>query len=175
MAGSDDGASATLTDTLIDRRRALLGPAYRLFYSEPVHLVRGEGTWVYDRDGNAYLDAYNNVPSVGHCNPRVVEAIARQAATLNVHTRYLDERLLDYAERLTATFPPELSQLMLTCSGTEANELAYLIARAVTGGTGFIVTENAYHGNSVAISELSPVYGDTVAIPRTTRCIPPPD
>ena len=83
---------------LIKRRQELLGPAYRLFYDSPFHPVRGEGVWLYDKDGNAYLDAYNNVPCVGHCQPDVVDAIRRQAQTLNTHTRYLGETILEYAE-----------------------------------------------------------------------------
>ena len=90
---------------MIARRRRLLGPAYRLFYAEPVHVVRGEGVWLYDQAGRAYLDAYNNVASVGHCHPHVVEALSRQAATLNTHTRYLHQSVLDYAERLLGYFP----------------------------------------------------------------------
>src|SRR5260370_38664933 len=92
---------------LIARRERLLGPAYRLFYEHPVHIVRGEGVWLYDPAGVRYLDAYNNVASVGHCHPHVVEALSRQAATLNTHTRYLNELILDYAERLIGHFPPE--------------------------------------------------------------------
>ncbi len=83
---------------LVERRMRLLGPAYRLFYDNPVHIVRGEGVWLYDPEGNAYLDVYNNVASVGHCHPHVIEALAKQAATLNTHTRYLNETVLDYAE-----------------------------------------------------------------------------
>src|SRR6201999_673688 len=92
---------------LLARRQRVLGPSYKLFYEEPVHLVRAEGVYMYDANGDRYLDVYNNVPSVGHCHPRVVEAIAKQAATLNTHTRYLHELILDYAERLIATFPTE--------------------------------------------------------------------
>ena len=88
----------------VERRASLLGPAYKLFYRHPVRVVRAEGVHLFDADGQAYLDAYNNVPSVGHCHPRVVEAIARRAATLNTHTRYASELILDYAERLLATY-----------------------------------------------------------------------
>src|SRR3569833_996012 len=91
---------------LIARREKLLGPAYRLFYENPVHVVRGEGVWLYDPQGNAYLDAYNNVVSVGHCHPHVVQAIAKQAAVLNTLTRYLNETVVTYADRLLATRPP---------------------------------------------------------------------
>src|SRR5687768_8820225 len=95
-------------DELLRRRHRVLGRHSPLFYDEPLHLVRGEGVWVYDAEGRAYLDVYNNVPCVGHCHPRVVEAIARQTATLNLHTRYLDEHLVAYAERLTASFADPL-------------------------------------------------------------------
>jgi 4-aminobutyrate aminotransferase-like enzyme len=160
---------------LIARRERLLGPAYRLFYANPVHLVRGEGAWLYDADGNAFLDVYNNVASVGHCHPHVVEALSRQAATLNTHTRYLTDGILDYAERLLALFPQELEHVMFTCTGSEANDLAYRTARASTGGTGMIVTELAYHGVTIAISEMSPSLGDGITLPPHVRTVPAPD
>ena len=97
------------TRDLITRRAAALGPAYRLFYREPLEFVRGERAHLFDRDGADYLDAYNNVPSVGHAHPRVVAAIAEQAALLNTHTRYLSEATIDYAEQLLATFPAAAS------------------------------------------------------------------
>ena len=160
---------------LIERRAQLLGPAYRLFYANPVHLVRGEGVWLYDANGNAFLDVYNNVASVGHCHPHVVAALSRQAATLNTHTRYLTDGILDYAERLLATLPDELAHVMFTCTGSEANDLAYRAARAFTGGTGMIVTKLAYHGVTIAISEMSPSLGDGIAIPSHVRTVPAPD
>lgn len=160
---------------LVERRAKALGPAYRLFYETPVHLVRGEGVWLYDRAGEAYLDTYNNVACVGHCHPRVVEAIARQAATLASHTRYLHEGILDYAERLLATFPAELGHVMFTCTGSEANDLALRIAREHTGGTGVIVTENAYHGVTARLSELSPSLGAGVPLGAHVRTVPAPD
>lgn len=132
-----------------------MGPAYRLFYQEPLHLVRGEGVWLYDNNGHKYLDCYNNVASVGHCHPYVVEALSKQASTLNTHTRYLHENVVIYAERLGNTLPGDLSVCMPVCTGTEANELAFRIARAVTGRDGAIVTEQSYHGNSIIVSELS--------------------
>jgi 4-aminobutyrate aminotransferase-like enzyme len=162
------------TDTLLARRRKLLGPACSLFYNEPLHIVRGEGVWLYDADGRRYLDMYNNVPHVGHCHPRVVEAIARQSSRLNTHTRYLHELVLDYAERLTATLPEGLDVAMFSCTGTEANELALRIARAVTGGTGVIVTDYSYHGNSQAISEISTEYTRD-ALPPHVVAVPAPD
>ncbi|MBR0755472.1 aspartate aminotransferase family protein [Bradyrhizobium jicamae] len=144
------------TQAMIERRNRLLGPAYRLFYEEPVQFVRGEGVWLYDPAGQRYLDAYNNVACVGHSHPRVVEAIAKQAATLNTHTRYLHETILDYAERLLATFPAEIGNIMFTCTGSEANDLALRVARTCTGGTGIVVTQTAYHGVTGALAEISP-------------------
>jgi len=140
---------------MIERRRELLGSAYRLFYDEPVHIVRGEGVWLYDADGKKYLDMYNNVPHVGHCHPQVVEAITKQLGTLNTHTRYLHENVIELAERLAGKFPQELDNVMFSCTGSEANELALRIARTVTGGAGIIVTDFAYHGNTQAIYEIS--------------------
>jgi 4-aminobutyrate aminotransferase-like enzyme len=160
---------------LVARRAKALGPAYRLFYETPVHLVRGEGVWLYDAEGRAYLDTYNNVASVGHCHPFVVAATARQAGIFASHTRYLHDTVLDYAERLLATFPPELSHVMFTCTGSEANDLAFRIARAHTGGTGFIVTENAYHGVTYAIAGMSPSLGEGVPLGEHVRVVRAPD
>ncbi|MDE3813118.1 aspartate aminotransferase family protein [Sinorhizobium meliloti] len=160
---------------LIARREKVLGPAYRLFYEKPLHLVRGEGVFLYDAAGERYLDAYNNVSSVGHCHPRVVEAITRQTAVLNTHTRYLHEGIVDYAEALTATFPEALSQAMFTCTGSEANDLAVRIARFVTGGTGIIATELAYHGLTSAVAEFSPSLGESVTLGPHVRTVSAPD
>src|SRR5471030_2548681 len=106
---------------MVARRARLLGLSYRLFYDEPVHLVRGERVWLWDADGRRYLDMYNNVPCVGHCHPRVVAALTQAAGTLNTHTRYLHEGVLALAETLLATMPHEIGQVMFTCTGSEAN------------------------------------------------------
>ncbi|GAB3124159.1 aspartate aminotransferase family protein [Glaciibacter psychrotolerans] len=150
---------------LVGRRERLLGNAYRLFYDQPVEIVRGSGTLLYDADGTEYLDVYNNVPSVGHSHPRVVEAIARQAAQLNTHTRYLNRGIVDYSSDLLATLPDGLDNAMFTCTGSEANDLALRLAKAVTGHAGVIVTRNAYHGVTTEIAAISPSLGglDTVA------------
>lgn len=142
---------------IIKRRERLLGPNVRVFYNEPVHLVRGEGTWVYDADGRKYLDCYNNVPHVGHCHPHVVEAICKQAALLNTHTRYLHEGILDYVERLTATFADNITTAIMVCSGSEANDVALRMAQAITGKTGVIAGDHTYHGNTSAVTHLSTV------------------
>jgi 4-aminobutyrate aminotransferase-like enzyme len=160
---------------MIERRRNLLGSAYRLFYDQPVHIVRGEGVWLYDADGNKYLDMYNNVPHVGHCHPHVVEAICKQIQTLNTHTRYLHENVIELAERLTAKFPDELDNVMFSCTGSEANELALRIARTVTGGTGIVVTDFAYHGNTKAIFEISTEDVPQDQVPDYVVTVPSPD
>ena len=172
---STAGDLAPAERALIERRQALLGPAYRLFYAEPVHAVRGEGVWLFDPAGERYLDVYNNVACVGHCHPHVVAAMARQAGVLNTHTRYVNEVILDYADKLLGYFPPGLSQVMFTCTGSEANDLALRVARSVTGGTGVIVTSLAYHGVTIAISEMSPSLGAGITLGEHVRTIPAPD
>jgi 4-aminobutyrate aminotransferase-like enzyme len=146
------------SDSLLERRYRVLGRNSPLFYDKPLHLVRGEGVWVYDADGRRYLDAYNNVPHVGHCHPRVVAALCGQAAKLNTHTRYLDENVVAYAERLTSLFDAQLSMAMFCCTGSEANELALRIARDCSGGLGIISTAWAYHGNTAAVMQVSSLF-----------------
>ncbi|WP_288949446.1 aminotransferase class III-fold pyridoxal phosphate-dependent enzyme [uncultured Paracoccus sp.] len=146
----------TTQDTaLLQRRHQVLGRHALLFYDEPLHLVRAQGVWAEDSAGRKYLDAYNNVPHVGHCHPYVLEAMQRQARLININTRYLHGNVVDYAEKLAATFAPELSLVMPVCTGTEANELALRMARHVTGSRGIIVTDFSYHGNSLALAEAT--------------------
>lgn len=140
---------------LLARRARLLGAKSQLFYDDPVELVRGEGVWVHDAEGKRYLDAYNNVAHVGHCHPHVVEALRRQAELLNTHTRYLHTAILDYVERLAGTFAPGLSSAIMTCTGSEANDIALRMAQAVSGNMGIIATDATYHGNTAAVSQLS--------------------
>jgi 4-aminobutyrate aminotransferase-like enzyme/aminoglycoside phosphotransferase (APT) family kinase protein len=147
------------TEELLRRRSAALGSALTgLTYRNPVHVVRGEGIWLFDADGRRLLDAYNNVPVVGHCHPRVTEAVVRQTRLLNTHSRYLYEPLVELAERLVATMPPEteLDAVMLVNSGSEANDLAWRLATVATGHSGAIVTEFAYHGVTTAVADFSP-------------------
>ncbi|NBZ88121.1 aspartate aminotransferase family protein [Stagnihabitans tardus] len=162
------------TEALVARRQRLLGPAYRLFYETPVHFVRAQGAWLYDAQGAAYLDCYNNVASLGHAHPRVLEATARQAAIYASHTRYLNDTVLDCAEKLLSHFPPELSQVMFTCTGSEANDLALRICFAATGGTGLVVTENAYHGVTHLMAGASPSLGPGVNLGPHVRTVPAP-
>ena len=163
------------TAAKIERRDRLLGPAYRLMYERPLEIVRGEGAWLYDPKGRGYLDIYNNVTSLGHCHPAVVEAIQRQVATLATNTRYLHDTILELAERLLATAPEtRLAHLMLTCTGSEANDLAYRIAKVHTGGTGVIVTDTAYHGITDTVSQFSPSLGLSVDLGPHVRLVPAP-
>ena len=160
VAAELGGTSGTVVSSeLAERRARTTGRLLTaLTYSRPVHVVRGEGVWLFDADGTRLLDAYNNVPVVGHCHPRVTEAVVRQTRTLNTHARYLYEPLVHLAERLLATLPAELGldTVMLVNSGSEANDLAWRIATSTTGHTGALVTEEAYHGVTTAIAELSP-------------------
>jgi 4-aminobutyrate aminotransferase-like enzyme len=162
-------------DELLERRQRVLGRNAPLFYERPVHLVKGKGVWVTDADGRDYLDVYNNVPCVGHCHPHVVEAIATQAGILNIHTRYLHETVVRYAERLTATFDPSLNAATFTCSGTESNELALRMARFRTGGEGIIVSDFTYHGNSRAVAALTTCFPVGEPFPDFARAVPVPD
>ncbi|NEJ90778.1 aminotransferase class III-fold pyridoxal phosphate-dependent enzyme [Rhizobium leguminosarum] len=160
---------------LLARRERLLGRNMSTFYDDPVQLVRGEGVWLWDADGRKYLDCYNNVPHVGHCHPRVVDAITRQASTLNTHTRYLHEGILDYVERLTSTFDKSLNTAIMTCTGSEANDIALRMAQAVTGKTGVIATNHTYHGNTAAVSQLSTRMPPVGGFGGHVRHVPAPD
>src|SRR5215470_9805668 len=159
------------TTTLAARREKALGTGAPLFYEVPLHIVRGEGVYLYDPDGRRYVDMYNNVPCVGHGNPDVVEAMARQQATLNVHSRYLHEGIVAFAERLANLHGPTIESVVFTCSGTEANEVALRMARLKTGKAGIVCTNATYHGNSEAVGKMTRIgagqntAGDVRAIP----------
>jgi 4-aminobutyrate aminotransferase-like enzyme len=140
---------------LVARRKAALGPTYQNFYDEPLHLVRGSGSKLWDAAGREYVDCYNNVVSVGHCHPRVVDALCQQAATLNTHTRYLHSGIVELGEMLIDRLPGDIDTCIFTCTGSEANDLATQIARHVTGNQGVIVTESSYHGVSELTRHLS--------------------
>ena len=165
---------ASLTERL-RRREKLFGAASVLFYDRPLEFLRAEGCWLFDAAGAAYLDAYNNVPSVGHCHPRVVAAAARQLGTLNIHNRYLHETVLQLAERLLATLPTSLSNVTFACTGSESNDLALRLAREFTGGHGVIVTTAAYHGNTALVTDVSPSSYKRGGPPAHVRAIAPPD
>lgn len=160
---------------LLERRRLILGTGTPLFYDEPLHLVRGEGVWVYDADGQRYLDVYNNVPHVGHCHPHVVDCVSRQLATLNLNTRYLHENVVNYGERLTATTSFEKAGVFFTCTGTESNELALRIARHLTGGTGILASSFNYHGNSAVLASICTAFPVPEKFPDFARLVHVPD
>jgi 4-aminobutyrate aminotransferase-like enzyme/Ser/Thr protein kinase RdoA (MazF antagonist) len=152
-----------LQNALLSRRRRLLGAHAELAYDTPIDLVRGSGVWVFSADGRRFLDVYNNVPHVGHANPLVVDAVRVQASRIASNTRYLDKVILDYAERLTRSLPGELNACLFVNSGSEANDIAWQIARLRTGNAGAIVTEHAYHGITEALISLSPEISSTKA------------
>jgi 4-aminobutyrate aminotransferase-like enzyme len=164
-----------MTNDLMARRESVLGSNVPTFYEVPLHLVRGQGVWVWDDKGQKYLDCYNNVPHVGHCHPHVVAAISEQAATLNIHTRYLHDGIIEFAERLTAKFQSQLDQVIMVCSGSEANDIALRMAQAITGKTGIISTDNTYHGNTMAVSQLSSRKPPIGGYAANIRHIPAPD
>ncbi|MFJ5695750.1 aspartate aminotransferase family protein [Arthrobacter sp. NPDC093125] len=176
--GFDPNRLGELPDQMqknIRRRDQSLGPGYRLFYDTPLEIVRGKGVTLFDRDGNDYLDVYNNVPSVGHAHPRVISAVHEQMQTLNTNTRYVQESILDYSEDLLSTFPAELGHVMFTCTGSEANDLAMRVAKYATGNQGVIVTSGAYHGLTTEVASFSPSLGAGVPLGANVRVIDSPD
>ena len=168
-------AASASDDELVTRRRVLGSALEPLTYATPLHLVRGQGAWMEDAHGRRYLDAYNNVPVVGHAHPRVVEAIARQAALLNTNTRYLHEHVVELAERLTASMPDGLDTVMFVNSGSEANDLAWRLATTVTGANTGIVTDWAYHGVTHAIADFSPSEWPRGVQPAAVETYPAPN
>ena len=160
------------------RRRAVFGANLSIAYRDPVRTVRGWKQYLFDDEGRRYLDAYNNVPHVGHAHPRVVDAAVRQMALLNTNTRYLNDQLAEYAERLTATLPSPLDVCMLVNSASEANELALRLARAHTKARDMIVLDAAYHGNTTSLIDISPYKHDGpggTGAPYWVHTIPLPD
>src|SRR5689334_19879424 len=147
-------------DETLAARKRLLGGNLTLSYRNPVKIVRGEMQYLFDDEGRRYLDAYNNVANVGHCNPRVVAAGVEQMRVLNTNTRYLHDLIVRYAERLTATLPEPLRVCYFVNSGSEANELALRLARAHTKARDLIVLDHAYHGNTNTLVDISPYKHD---------------
>ena len=180
MAPSPGGSPAALPGAArpaaravdLARRQRLMGAGAELFYEKPLHLVRGAGVWLYDAQGRAYLDVYNNVPHVGHTHPTVVAAIQKQTALLATHTRYLHENILEYSEQLTARLPPHLDACIFVNSGSEANDVAWRMAQMATGHRGGLVMEHAYHGITEAAAALTPSLGRP-RDPRVGTIAPP--
>lgn len=163
---------------LLALRRERLGHNLSLSYREPLKIVRGAGQYLYDENGDAYLDCVNNVCHVGHCHPHVVRAGQRQMELLNTNTRYLHDNIIEYAQRLTATLPAPLSVCFFTNSGSEANELALRLARAYTCRRDVICVDHAYHGNTQQLIDVSPYKFNRKGgqgKPETTHIAPLPD
>jgi len=160
--------------SLKSRRDLALGSGAELFYNEPLEIVRGEGAYLFDKAGKRYIDMYNNVPCVGHANEAVVKAMAEQQATLNVHSRYLHEGVVRFAERLASLHHEDIESVVFSCSGTEAVEVALGMARVVTGRRGIVCTEAAYHGNSELVGSLN-YLGNRESGIGEIRCFPYPD
>jgi 4-aminobutyrate aminotransferase-like enzyme len=137
-------------------RRSTIGSNLSIAYRDPVKIVRGWKQYLYDDEGRCFIDAYNNVPHVGHCHPRVVEAAASQMRVLNTNTRYLNDLLEEYAERLLATLPSAFDVCYFVNSASEANELALRLSRAYTGARDIVVLDAAYHGNTTSLIDISP-------------------
>lgn len=170
-----DAGKTPNVEELVERRKKVMGSKLYVFYDPPLHMVKGEGVWLTDASGRRYLDAYNNVPHVGHCHPHVVEAITRQVRTLNTNTRYLGEQVLEYAERLGATLPGDLKVCAFVNSGSEANDVAWRMARAWTGNSGGLTMEFAYHGITEAIDAFSPSCSNSGRIAPHMRTLVSPD
>lgn len=165
-------------EAILAKRARNLGPSLSISYRRPLKIVRGWRQYLYDQDGQPYLDVVNNVCHVGHSHPRVVKAGQDQMAVLNTNTRYLHENLVTYAERLCAMLPEPLHVCFFVCSGSEANELALRLARAHTGREDIIVLDAAYHGNTTSLVEISPYKFDGpggFAPPSFLHTVPLPD
>ncbi len=156
------------------RRQRALAPGLRLSYRAPLHLVSGEGVWLHAADGRRYLDAYNNVVQVGHGHPLIARTLAEQTRRLNTNTRYLTDEVVAYAERLTALLPDGLDVCYFTNSGSEATDLAWRIARTVTGNDGIVISEHAYHGGTTAVMAFSPEELRSGALEPWVATVPPP-
>ncbi|NJC25329.1 aminotransferase class III-fold pyridoxal phosphate-dependent enzyme [Neolewinella antarctica] len=163
---------------LSERRAATLGKSLSVSYAAPLHIVRGAGQYLYDQTGRRYLDTVNNVAHVGHEHPKVVEAIQRQAAVLNTNSRYLHDNILQLAEELTATLPPELSVVHFVNSGSEANDLALRMCAAWSGSPNVLAVETGYHGHTerlIGVSSYKFNGKGGRGAPGTTDLLPLPD
>ncbi len=159
LAGLPDetfAQSGRAPEEIVTARRRQLLRNLSISYRQPLKIVRGEGVWLVDANGRAYLDCYNNVAHLGHAHPEIVEVVARQAAILNTNTRYLHDTIIDYAERLSATLPAPLRVCGFVCTGSEANDLALRMARAHTGNRDMVALDWAYHGHLTSLIEISP-------------------
>lgn len=163
------------TPTLLERRKATLGSHSPLFYDTPLELVSGKGVWLRAVNGRRYLDAYNNVPHVGHAHPAVANAVSQQMRKLALNTRYLNERVVDYAEALLATLHPTLDRVSFGNSGSEANELAIRLARFKSGNTGLIMSDYSYHGTTITLAQATTGLTTSEPMGENVRTIRIPD
>ena len=149
-------------DGLVQERLHTMGPTSVLFYRKPLEFTHGDGAWLFDGDGNRFLDVYNNVAVLGHAHPAVQLAVSEQLKKLNTHSRYLNKASHDYAQQLLSTVPDTRSdylndpRLLMTCTGSEANDVALRLAFLASGAQGVIVSEAAYHGNTYLVNQVSP-------------------
>lgn len=150
------GSAGRSVDEIVASRQQTLLPNLSISYSEPIKFVRGEGAYLIDHRGRAYLDCFNNVCHLGHAHPEVVEVLSHQAGLLNTNTRYLHDNIVEYSERLTATLPGDLAVASFVCTGSEANNLMLRMAEAHTGRREAVVLDWAYHGTTPELIELSP-------------------
>ena len=141
---------------ILEKRRKVLSSSLSLSYTKPLHIVRGSGQFLYDKNGIKYLDGVNNIQHVGHAHPKISTAAYKQLQILNTNTRYLDQHVLDYAERLLKKLPSKLSVCFFTNSGSESNDLALRLARTYTQSSDTIVLEGAYHGHTESLINVSP-------------------
>jgi len=159
-------------------RKKYLSPSLTLSYKDPLHIVRGEGQYLFDEKGNKFLDGINNIQHVGHSHPKIVEAANEQFKKLNTNTRYLDETIINYAEALGEKLPEKLNKFYFTNSGSESNDLALRLSRTFTGNNSTIVLEGAYHGHLISLIEISPYKYDGPGgdgAPNYVHAIPIPD
>lgn len=165
---------ATRND-LLRRRELTLGRHSPLFYDSPLELVSGRGVWVKAPDGKRFLDAYNNVPHVGHSHPAVANAVSKQMRKLALHTRYLNPRVVEYAEALLGSFAPELDRVAFSNSGSEANEVAIRVARLHSGSTGLLVSDHSYHGTTLTLAQATTALTVSEPLGDNVRALRIPD
>ena len=145
---------------ILEYRNKHIGKNYSISYDKPLKIVRGRGQYLIDQNGQAYLDGVNNVTHVGHCHPEVVAAGQRQMGVLNTNTRYLHDHIITYSQKLLSKFPEPLRVCFFVCTGSEANELAFRLARTYTGRKDIITVAGAYHGNTNLLVDISPYKHD---------------
>jgi len=175
---SEQNGELSKRDT-VELRRKHIGPSCKLFFrQDPLKMVRGEGQFLYDESGTAYLDCINNVAHLGHCHPAVVAAGQKQMAVLNTNSRFLHDNLVQYAQRLCSTLPPSLCVAYLVNSGSEANDLALRLAHQHTNNKDVITLDHAYHGHVISLIDISPYKFDKpggAGCPEHTWVAPVPD